>query len=139
MIPLLWRRTAATRLAVAMVALGLGGGAVLGTQLAASALQGQAQLAERQAAGRAQYDLLPFARTGFTSPQARAGAKLPGGASGGGKILSFFFAISALRRKAHKGHPRRKVHGAASAAAASGSVRAVPPRSWVRVQCAHVW
>lgn len=83
MIPLLWRRTAATRLAVAMVALGLGGGAVLGTQLAASALQGQAQLAERQAAGRAQYDILPFARTGFTSQQARAVAKLPGVATEG--------------------------------------------------------
>lgn len=77
MIPLLWRRTAATRLAVALAALGLGGGAVLGTQLASSALQGQAQLAARQAAGQAQYDVLPFARTGFTVAQARAVARLP--------------------------------------------------------------
>ena len=76
MIPLLWRRAALARLALGVAALALGGGAVLGTQLTASALHRQADLAIQQRAGSAQYDIQPFARHGFTTAQLDAIAKL---------------------------------------------------------------
>ena len=57
-----------------MAALALGGASVLGTQLAAAALRQQAQLAAQLAAGRAQYDIAPFSRPGF-SPAEVAGVR----------------------------------------------------------------
>ncbi|HVB14168.1 MAG TPA: FtsX-like permease family protein [Candidatus Dormibacteraeota bacterium] len=76
MIPLLWRRAALARLALGVAALGLGGGAVLGTQLTASALSRQATAAIQQRAGSAEYDIQPFASQGFTTAQVKAIAKL---------------------------------------------------------------
>ncbi|MGH7704973.1 MAG: FtsX-like permease family protein [Candidatus Dormibacteria bacterium] len=76
MIPLLWRRTALVRLVLGIVALALGGGALLGTQLAAGALQQQAVAALQLRAGAAQYDIQPFARRGFTRAQVMAIARL---------------------------------------------------------------
>ena len=64
------------RLALGVAALALGGGAVLGTQLAAGALHRQATAAVQQRAGSAEYDIRPFARQGFTSAQVKAIAKL---------------------------------------------------------------
>ncbi|MHB8323897.1 MAG: ABC transporter permease [Candidatus Dormibacteria bacterium] len=78
MIPLLWRRTALARLLLGIAALALGGGAILGSQLASSALRQQAQAAISQAAGGAQYDIAPFSRAGFTASEAAAAARLPG-------------------------------------------------------------
>jgi len=78
MIPLLWRRTSLARLLLGIAALALGGGAILGTQLAAGALRQQAAAASAQAAGAAQYDIAPFSRSGFTSAEAQAAARLPG-------------------------------------------------------------
>ena len=78
MIPLLWRRTAMARLLLGIAALALGGGAILGTQLASSALRQQAREAISLAAGRAQYDIAPFSRAGFTPSEAAAAARLPG-------------------------------------------------------------
>lgn len=77
MIPLLWRRTALVRLALGIAALALGGGAVLGTQLTAGALQRQATTAIQQRAGSAQYDVKPFNQPGFTSQQVEAISKFP--------------------------------------------------------------
>jgi putative ABC transport system permease protein len=74
-IPLLWRRAALVRLALGVVALALGGGAVLGTQLAAGALQRQAATAVRERAGTAEYDIQPFNQTGFTKQQVEAISK----------------------------------------------------------------
>ncbi|MGC1183611.1 MAG: FtsX-like permease family protein [Candidatus Dormiibacterota bacterium] len=76
MIPLLWRRAALARLALGVAALALAGGAVLGTQLTAGALQRQASAAVQERAGSAEYDIQPFARTGFTTAQVKAIAKL---------------------------------------------------------------
>ncbi|HEY6537637.1 MAG TPA: hypothetical protein VI138_01185, partial [Candidatus Dormibacteraeota bacterium] len=76
MIPLLWRRAALVRLALGIAALALAGGAVLGTQLTAGALHRQAAAAVRERAGSAEYDIQPFARSGFTPAQVRAIAKL---------------------------------------------------------------
>lgn len=76
MIALLWRRAALARLALGVVALALGGGAVLGTQLAAGALHRQAAAAVRQRAGAAEYDIQPFAGAGFSAAQVDAIAKL---------------------------------------------------------------
>lgn len=76
MIALLWRRAALARLLVAVVALALGGASVLGTQLAAAALQQQARRAAGEASGRAQFDISPFRRPGFTAAEARAVARL---------------------------------------------------------------
>lgn len=75
MIPLLWRRAALVRLALGIAALALGGGAVLGTQLTAGALQRQATTAIQQRAGSAQYDIKPFNQPGFTSQQVKAISK----------------------------------------------------------------
>lgn len=76
MIPLLWRRAALARLLLGVVALALGGGAVLGTQLTAGALHRQATEAVQQRAGSAQYDIVPFARQGFTTAQEKAISRL---------------------------------------------------------------
>ena len=77
MIPLLWRRSALARLLLAVAALALGGASVLGTQLAAAALRQQAQRAAQLAAGRAQYDIAPFSRPGFSASEVAALQKLP--------------------------------------------------------------
>jgi putative ABC transport system permease protein len=89
LIPLLWRRAALARLALGVAALALAGGAVLGTQLTAGALQRQASAAVQERAGSAQYDIQPFARAGFTTAQVQAIAKL--------KVVS---SESALEEKA---------------------------------------
>jgi putative ABC transport system permease protein len=86
---LLWRRAALARLTLGIVALALGGGAILGTQLAMAALNGQARSAIEQAAGRAQYDISPFSRPGFSASEEEAVARLPSVAE-----------LSALTRKA---------------------------------------
>jgi len=75
-IPLLWRRVALARLVLGVLALGLGGGAVLGTQLAAGALQRQTATAVRERAGAAEYDIQPFNAPGFTGQQVEAISKL---------------------------------------------------------------
>jgi putative ABC transport system permease protein len=75
-IALLWRRTALARIALGIAALALGGGAILGTQLTAAALHRQATTAIQERAGSAQYDIQPFASSGFTKAQAEAIAKL---------------------------------------------------------------
>ncbi len=76
MIPLIWRRNAAARLVLAVVALALGGASILGTQLAAAALRGQAAQAADQAAGRAEFDIAPFSRPGFSAAEVTAVGKL---------------------------------------------------------------
>ncbi|MGC2295927.1 MAG: FtsX-like permease family protein [Candidatus Dormiibacterota bacterium] len=76
MIALLWRRTALARLALGVGALALGGGAVLGTQLTAAALHRQATTAIQERAGSAQYDIQPFASSGFSKPQVESISKL---------------------------------------------------------------
>ena len=76
MIPLLWRRSALARLLLAVAALALGGASVLGTQLAAAALHYQAERAAQLAAGRAQYDISPFSRPGFSPSEVAAVRKL---------------------------------------------------------------
>jgi putative ABC transport system permease protein len=77
MILLLWRRASLARLALGLVALALGGGAILGTQLALGALNDQARSAIGQAAGRAQYDIAPFSRPGFSASEEAAVSRLP--------------------------------------------------------------
>ena len=77
MIPLLWRRAAVARLLLGIAALALGAGGILGTQLASSALRQQAAAAVSQTAGAAEYDITPFSRSGFTSAEAVAAARLP--------------------------------------------------------------
>jgi putative ABC transport system permease protein len=89
MILLLWRRASLARLALGLVALALGGGAILGTQLALGALNNQARSAIGQAAGRAQYDIAPFSRPGFSASEEAAVSRLPSVAE-----------LSALARKA---------------------------------------
>ncbi len=76
MIPLLWRRSAAARLTLAVIALALGGGAVLGIQLAAGALQQQSRTAAQEAAGAAQIDIMPFSRPGFSAAELAAVRRL---------------------------------------------------------------
>lgn len=76
MIPLLWRRAAIARLALAVIALALGGGAVLGIQLAAAALQQQSRDAAKEAAGLAQVDIMPFSRPGFSAAELEAVRRL---------------------------------------------------------------
>lgn len=66
------------RLALAVVALGLGGGAALATELATNAVRSQAALAVRQAAGNAEYDIAPFGHPGFSLSEVAAVRKLPG-------------------------------------------------------------
>jgi putative ABC transport system permease protein len=63
-------------LALGVAALALAGGAVLGTQLTASALHRQATVAVQQRAGSAEYDIQPFSHQGFTTAQVKAIAKL---------------------------------------------------------------
>lgn len=65
------------RLALATVSLALAGGAVLGTQLAVAALHRQSELAVLEAAGRAQFDVVPFSRPGFTAAEVAAVRRLP--------------------------------------------------------------
>jgi putative ABC transport system permease protein len=77
MILLLWRRAALARLVLGVVALALGGGAILGTQLALAALNSQAQSAIELSAGRAQYDIAPFSRPGFSASEEAAVSRLP--------------------------------------------------------------
>ncbi len=77
MIPLIWRRGGGVRLLLALAALALGGGAVLGTQLTAAALQGQAAAAVAARAGSAQYDIQPFGEQGFTAAETKAVSRLP--------------------------------------------------------------
>ena len=77
MIPLLWRRSALARLLLAVAALALGGASVLGTQLAAGALHAQAERAAQLAAGRAQYDIAPFSRPGFSATEVAGVQRLP--------------------------------------------------------------
>ncbi|MHB8393667.1 MAG: ABC transporter permease [Candidatus Dormibacteria bacterium] len=77
MIPLLFRRAALARLGLGVAALALGGGAVLGIQLASSALQRQSLAAIRQSAGAAQYDIIPFSRPGFSPQEVAAVTDLP--------------------------------------------------------------
>ena len=77
MIPLLWRRAALARLLLAVAALALGGASVLGTQLAAGALHAQAERAAQLAAGRAQYDIAPFSRPGFSATEVAGVQRLP--------------------------------------------------------------
>jgi putative ABC transport system permease protein len=67
---------ALARLVLGVLALGLGGGAVLGTQLAAGALQRQTATAVRERAGAAEYDIQPFNAPGFTGQQVEAISKL---------------------------------------------------------------
>ncbi len=76
MIPLLFRRAALARLVLGVLALALGGGAVLGIQLASSALQRQSQTAINQSAGTAQYDIVPFSRPGFSASEVAAVTRL---------------------------------------------------------------
>ena len=78
MIPLLWTKSAVVRVTLAVIALALGGGAVLATQLATSALRNQAAVAVREAAGTAQYDVVPFGSDGFSLAEVAAVRKLPG-------------------------------------------------------------
>lgn len=89
MIPLLWRRGGLVRLAFGVVALALGGAAVLGTQLTASALQRQSASAVRARAGSAEYDIEVFEASGFSPAQVAAVARL--------KVVS---EASALEQKA---------------------------------------
>ncbi|HUY61551.1 MAG TPA: ABC transporter permease, partial [Candidatus Dormibacteraeota bacterium] len=77
MIPLLWRRGAAARLGLGILALALGTGVTLGTQLAANALRAQAAAAITQRAGRSSLDVTAFDSGGFTGAAVRRLAELP--------------------------------------------------------------
>ena len=87
MIPLLWRRAATARLALAVIALGLAGGAVLGIQLASAALRHQSEQAVQEAAGAAQFDIAPFSRPGFSAAEVAAVRRLPAVARASALVL----------------------------------------------------
>ncbi len=77
LIPLLWRRAATARLVLAVIALGLAGGAVLGIQLASAALRNQSERAIQESAGAAQFDIAPFSRPGFSAAEVASVRRLP--------------------------------------------------------------